>query len=327
MSIFRYSSSTLIFLIVTGFANMISAATATIYWQPVTHDTSGNPLTKPVHYYVYRDTVPTFTANTATWFKATSDTFVTDSDSRLTNPSLHLFYVVKAVDAWGNESVLSSRVGEVAYVLARAKIWLQLYYQSDADSMVCSLQRMELLPFLSPYGLSARFAPYLSGQMVDWILVQLLRPDNGQLVGQKAFLLKSNGQLCDVDGQNPNIWFPGVLPGSYRLTIRHRNHLAAYARQPLFFDNESSPLVDVTADSACFLNSKAAVELEEHVWGMAGGDLNDDNVIDEADFQLWKNFAQIDARGYQAADLDADARVTTRDYLQWYVNRGMPITP
>ncbi len=323
----QYICSLLIFLTVAGSGDFLSAATATVYWNSVKQDTSGNPVTPPVYYYVYRDTIPTFTAGTSTFFKATSDTFVTDTDSRLNNPSLHLFYVVRAVDAWGNESVLSNRIGEAPYVLARAKIWLQSFYRPDADTMICSLKQQELLPFLSPYGQSARFAPYLSDQIVDWVMVQLVRPDDGQLAGQKAFLLKNNGHLCDVDGQNPEIWFPGVTAGSYRLSIRHRNHLAVYAREPLLFNNEEAPLVDITGDSALFLNAKAAIELEENVWGMACGDLNDDEAINETDYQLWKNFALINAMGYAAADMNADGRVTTRDYVQWHANRGMPRMP
>jgi hypothetical protein len=298
-----------------------AAGTATIYWQAVQNDTSGQPVTLPIHYYVYRDTIPTFQPNKDNFLTATSDTFITDKDNRLADAGKHLFYVVRAQDAWGNFSRFSNRIGEVPFVAARVKVLLQSVYQPEADSMECRLKEADILPFLSPYNASPRNVAELSGHTVDWILLQLLHPASGLVVASRAFLLRQNGELVELDGNNNWLGVPMVEPGLYRLRVTHRNHAAVTLTDPFQFTAETGQLFDFAQDSTIYAAATQACRLKQAVWGLKVGDLNGDQLIDDADYQVWRRVASRGAAGYQAADLNFDGQVTSRDYVIWYNNK------
>jgi hypothetical protein len=298
-----------------------AAGTATIYWQAVHSDTSGQPVTPPIHYYIYRDTIPTFQPSKDNFLTATSDTFVTDKDSRLSDAGKHLFYVVRAQDAWGNFSRFSNRIGEVPFVTARVKVFLQSVYRAEADSMECRLKAADVLSFLSPYKESPRNVAVLSGQIVDWIVVQLLHAQSGLIVGSRAFLLRQNGVLVELDGHNDWLGVPMVAPGLYRLRVRHRNHAAVTLTEPFSFSADTEQLFNFAEDSTIYNTATQACRLRQGLWGLQVGDLNDDQLIDDTDYQLWRRAASAGAAGYQAADLNFDGQVTSRDYVIWYNNR------
>jgi hypothetical protein len=264
-------------------AGQSNAATATIFWRSVQQDTAGLPISSPIYYYVYRDTIPSFQPDKNNFFAATRDTFVTDRDSRLTDPAINLFYVVKALDAWGNESRYSSRIGKVPFVLTRARVLLQSAFDANADSMTCSFKNLDLLPFLAPYAESRRHASVLAGQTVDWVLVQMLHPGTQNVAGQKSFFLKSDGCISELDGSNDVLGIPGMEPGHYQLRIRHRNHLSITSRQAVLFGTEGAELMDFTTDSSFYAQSRSACPLKPGVWGMWAGDVTQDMVIDQAD--------------------------------------------
>jgi hypothetical protein len=308
-------------LIVSGPA-LWAAGTATIYWRAVQYDTSGQPVTQPIHYYVYRDTIPTFQPSSDNFLAATSDTFVTDKDSRLADSGKHLFYLVRSQDAWGSISSNSNRIGEVPFVTVRVRVLLQSVYQSEADSMECRLKQADILPFLSPYIESQRNVAVSSAHIVDWILLQLLHPVSGLVVGARAFLLSQNGSLVELDGSNDWLGVPLVEPGSYRLRIKHRNHAAVTRAEPFEFGPDTMTLFDFADDSTFYAASQQACLLKEGRWGLKVGDLNGDQLIDDTDGFLWRQAAYNGAAGYQAADLNFDGQVTSRDYVIWYNNRN-----
>ncbi len=317
----RHGIFFLLLLWFAGFANVpLVRAAATLSWSAVTQNTAGGSLAAPVYYYVYRDTFPSFQPNDATFLVATSDTFILDTDGRLDDPAKNLYYRVKAVDAWGNESDYAQTTGEALFVLTGVRIWLGSAYQADADSMGCALKDLDLLPFLSPYPESPRHAPAFTEPPVDWLLVQLLRPEDLQVAGEKSFLLQSDGTVTELDGKNPVLGIPGAEPGLYHIRIRHRNHLAATTHQAFALNASSAAEVDFRADSSLYAVPESACRLGPEAWGLWPGDLDQDGAIAVTDYVLWRAQAQSDAVGYQRADLNFDGRVTTRDYVIWYRN-------
>jgi len=317
----RYSIFCFFLLWFTGLASApLLRAAATLSWNPVTQNTAGGSVAAPVYYYVYRDTFPSFQPGDPTFLVATTDTFFLDTDGRLNDPAKNLFYRVKAVDAWGNESDYSQTTGETPFVLTGVGVWLGSAYQAEADSMVCALKDLDLLPFLSPYPESPRHAPAFAEPPVDWLLVQLLRPGDLQVVGQKSFLLQSDGTVTELDGKNSVLGIPGAEPGLYHIRIRHRNHLAATTQQALALNDYSAERVDFRADSSLYAAPESACRLGPEAWGLWPGDLDQDGAIAVTDYVLWRAHAQSDALGYQRADLNFDGRVTTRDYVIWYRN-------
>ncbi|NLP11644.1 hypothetical protein GX408_14700 [bacterium] len=295
-------------------------AAAILSWNSVTQNTAGGSVGAPIYYYVYRDTFPSFQPGDATFLVATTDTFILDTAGRLDDPAKNLFYRVKAVDAWGNESVYAPTTGEAPFVLTGVHIWLGAAYQADADSMVCALKNLDLLPFLSPYPESPRHVPVFAEPPVDWLLVQLLRPGDLRVAGEKSFLLQSNGTVTELDGKNSVLGIPGAEPGLYHIRIRHRNHLAATTHRALALNADSAVEVDFRADSSLYAAPESACRLGPEAWGLWPGDLDQDGAIAVKDYVLWRAQAQSDAMGYQCADLNFDGRVTTRDYVIWYRN-------
>ena len=295
-------------------------AGAVISWRSVRVDTAGLPVTGPIYYYVYRDIIPSFQPGQANFIVATVDTFFTDTDARLDDPSVHLFYAVKALDAYGNESAYSTKAGEVPFVLVTARAWLQATYDVSADTMTCSLKALDLLPFIAPYSESRRHASSLPAQITDWVLLQLVRPNVPETVGATSFLLRNDGWICELDGVNTVLGITGVEPGLYHLVVRHRNHMAAISRQTVWLQDGESRLFDFTADSSLYVKSRDACPIKENVWGLWSGDLNQDQAIDADDYARWRSSAMVNASGYQAADLNFDGLLNTRDYVIWYHN-------
>ena len=61
--------------------------------------------------------------------------------------------------------------------------------------------------------------------IVDWVLIELRDPNNTAVVlHSRAGLVQRDGDVVDVDGLSA-LRFVGIAPGSYRLAMRHRNHL------------------------------------------------------------------------------------------------------
>jgi hypothetical protein len=87
-----------------------------LQWSAVTTDTTGAPEAVD-HYVVYRCETPFFIPTAAESLGVTSGTSFTDSSMSF-SPAVNFFYLVKAVDASGNMSAESGRVGEFDWQLA-----------------------------------------------------------------------------------------------------------------------------------------------------------------------------------------------------------------
>jgi hypothetical protein len=80
-------------------------------WPPVTQDVNGDPETI-AYYVVYRGESAFFRAGSSCVLATTEDTAYDDATAAVGSPTVNHFYVVRAVDASWNPSVVSNRVGE-----------------------------------------------------------------------------------------------------------------------------------------------------------------------------------------------------------------------
>lgn len=291
---------------------------ATLSWQPVTEDTSGHAELPPVYYNIYCDTIPAFRPDSASFLAATLKTSYLHTDARLGDPNRHLFYQVRAVDMWGNESALSDTVGETGYLLVQVRAFLQAPYDAAGDSMRTNLQRQGLLPLASPYSVSPRAAAVMPPEAVDWVLLQLRDPATAVIAGEESFLMDREGYLTELDGRNRVLGFTGCAPGQYQLVLNHRNHVAVMSRNTYEFTGAPPVLHDFSADSAFCEGSGAACEVEPGVWGLWSGDINQDRQVSSLDFIFWQSAAREGRSGYLAEDLNFDGLITTADYVLWY---------
>lgn len=87
-----------------------------------------------------------------------------------------------------------------------------------------------------------------SNAIVDWVLLELRHPtDNCQLVASRAALITVMGAIVDVDGFSP-ITF-NAPSGSYKVALRHRNHLGVMTNSALAFVS-GGPVVNVNLSAA-----------------------------------------------------------------------------
>lgn len=287
-------------------------------WQPVTEDTNGHLEVYPVYYQIYCDTIPAFKPGAANFLAATTATSYIHTDDRLGNPNQNLFYLVRATDIWGNQSAVSDTTGEVPFVLARIRAFLQAPYDAAGDSMRTGLARQGLVTAHSPYPQAPRAATPIPAATVDWVLLQLRDPATATIVAQESFLIDRHGYLTEPDGQRRDLGLTGALPGAYEVILRHRNHVAVISDTSYIFDARQPLPLDMSADGAFCRGPNSTLELESGVWGLWSGDINRDDQVSDLDYSFWRSAAEAGALGYQAADLDFDGAVTSRDYVIWY---------
>lgn len=122
--------------------------------------------------------------------------------------------------------------------VVNAKALLQGPYNATAGTMNTTLKFRNLLPHAQPYGASPwnysgteNVSAFLDSGIVDWVLVELRAASpNGSVVARRAGFVLADGTLTDLDGASPIAL--NIIPGSYYLVVRHRNHLAIVCRTP-----------------------------------------------------------------------------------------------
>jgi len=300
-----------------AFASGFAQSTAIISWSPVTQDTSGAPENGPLYYNLFCDSIPAFVPGVQNFLAATTDTQYVHNDPRLADSTRHLFYVVQAVDFWGNHSAWSDTVGETSFVLARVRVLLQGPYRAAGDSMSTFLADSQMMALKSPYAAAPRQCAALPKGTTDWLWLQLYQADIGKVVAQGSYLLKKDGRVTELDGSNEQLGMIGATEGDYQIVIRHRSHLAVMARSLLHLSERDAALFDFTADSSAYWGHNAAAELQPGVWGLWVGDLNQDGQVSIVDYDLWHEAAGEGRTGYRVEDLNFDGQVTTRDYIIW----------
>ncbi len=112
-------------------------------------------------------------------------------------------------------------------------------YDAVTDLMHDSLRVLGLLPVVEPFtamghppvglqGPSQLQVPALlnsgADAIVDWVFVELRGADDaGRIDAARAGLVQRDGDVVDMDGSSA--LRITALPGSYRIALRHRNHL------------------------------------------------------------------------------------------------------
>jgi hypothetical protein len=107
---------------ITDLTIVILGDSIQLSWSPTTLDTTGFPTTID-HYVVYRGTLAYFTPGPSDSIAGTNDLTTTFADNNTNGANVvgdtttQYFYVVAAVDVFGNRSLVSNRVGEYDYQL------------------------------------------------------------------------------------------------------------------------------------------------------------------------------------------------------------------
>lgn len=83
--------------------------------------------------------------------------------------------------------------------------------------------------------------------IVDWVLLELRdHSDPASITFSRAALVQRDGDVVDVDGTSA-VTFSNVLPGSYHVAVRHRNHFGAMTATSLPLNHIATPIDLTTA--------------------------------------------------------------------------------
>ncbi|MCB9248270.1 MAG: hypothetical protein H6613_06855 [Ignavibacteriales bacterium] len=83
-----------------------------------------------------------------------------------------------------------------------------------------------LIPAASPYTEAPRTASAIPANAVDWVLVSLRNTTSPfAVVASHSAFVKNNGMIIDDNG-NEFTGVPASAPGTYKISVKHRNHLA-----------------------------------------------------------------------------------------------------
>ena len=198
---------------------------------------------------------------------------------------------------------------------------LSLQGSSDpvAPVMRTTLADSGLIPLTSPYVEDPVTVRSIPRDVVDWLLVQLEAEDGGVVHSASCFL-RRDGRIVPCYGGEDFIALPGVADGQYRLTLRHRHHLAARSAGPLPFNAGAMLTYDFRTGQDRYADPLAAREVKPGHWGVRGGDANRDGRITTRDYLPWYQGNEQEAEGYLEADFDLDGKITPADYLLWLDN-------
>ena len=190
--------------------------------------------------------------------------------------------------------------------------------------MRTDLMDNNLLPLVQPF--NAEPWNYTGTEMVlffpphttDWIFIELLDA-SFNTVFQKAALLRRDGFVMDVDGQE-GLSLEGSsldMDKSYYVIVRQRNHLAIMSNEAIMLSNGidlSLPanIKDGNNQTVLLANGKAALK---------AGDFNADGVMTVGDYNRYKNSISL-FNQYLAADCNLDGAVSVVDYNYYKPNAG-----
>ncbi len=145
---------------------------------------------------------------------------------------------------------------------------------------------------------------------VDNIIVELRDPATLNLVASTTTNLLTNGMA--------NAQFNSVINGSYYLVIKHRNMIQTWSANPILIST-NTPLYDFSSELTKAYGSNM-VEVENGVWAIYSGDVNQDSNADNQDYSIWEEDANNFSSGFFATDLNGDGNVDNSDYSIWENN-------
>lgn len=205
----------------------------------------------------------------------------------------------------------------------------------EAGLMSTSLNSSGQIPFLQPFGKEPwnyykqdRVNEIPSGDIVDWILVDLLQPVVSandtlfQIIDRKAGFLDKNGFIKDLDGQS-DLQFLATHDQGFFVKISHRNHIPVVSSVSLPLSGEIFTY-DFTIDANAAIGGDQIInQLSNDSWAMVSGDGDGSfHITNEDKNEVW--LPEHGLQGYYAGDFDNDGLVDIYDkHLHWGSNSGM----
>ncbi len=139
---------------------------------------------------------------------------------------------------------------------------------------------------------------------IDWVVLEFRKGINADATNYRTGLLMSDGSIVGPDGVSPIVLSQrNFASGNYYVALRHRNHLAVITNDPVgVFPDVVETVVDFSDPANIYgkLNSIKPVGYRPDgsvVFGLIGGDINQDGIIDDADINLFYDYRELEAPG------------------------------
>ncbi|OWY24672.1 hypothetical protein C7N43_20825 [Sphingobacteriales bacterium UPWRP_1] len=193
------------------------------------------------------------------------------------------------------------------------RVFLGGAYNFTANNGAMRTDINSLLPLNSPYSAAPWNAPAASAAQIpafitDWVLIELRNAANNALVESRAGLLASDGFVYNTQLQQGLIF---TAPGSYKVAVRHRNHVAVMSANT--FDTNGG-IANLTLPANLTNGSTQLIDLGgTGLYGLTPGDLNANGVVNYTDVNVLIN-AGTTSNTYTTADCNLDGSVNGADF-------------
>ncbi|MEZ5537269.1 MAG: right-handed parallel beta-helix repeat-containing protein [Thiolinea sp.] len=215
------------------------------------------------------------------------------------------------------------------------KALLQGAYKTTDGLMTDNLRASGVLPVSQPYTAAPfnypgnetinldKITVTGSEAVVDWVLIELRSSDDPTVIvaAQSALILR-NGNVADAQLTGKELSFTGVAPGSYYVSLRHRNHLGVMTASPVALSNRTElvdftdPETEVYGTHSRIINGAVALlwtgDINQDDQLILSGQGSDMNLILSAVLTAPGNAAynsSYQVPGYYAADLNMDGKI------------------
>ena len=169
-------------------------------------------------------------------------------------------------------------------------------------------------------------AASLPPNVVDWVLIELHDAASAALANaatniarQAAFIL-NDGSVVGLDGIS-NLLFTNAISQNLFVVVWHRNHLPVLSAIPLL-KTAGVYSYDFTIGSGQAYGFNAQKLLDVGMYGMLGGDVNADGLVDDTDKMVsWQS--EAGQYGNLPSDINLDGQSDNQDKNRiWFSNLG-----
>jgi Domain of unknown function (DUF4832)/Domain of unknown function (DUF4874) len=228
-----------------------------------------------------------------------------------------------------SSTTTSSSVISTTQPALNLKVNLGATFDNSTDAMRTNLRAAGIIPLSQPYN-DSRFG-YTGGEslptgdlaidIVDWVLVEIRDNATNAIIRTKAAILKGSGMIVESTnagfGNTTAVISLDNLPtGSYKVVLRHRNHIAIATDIPVEFANNYTTNVDFTTNLNVKNSNQSILGTNNStgaiIYGMKLGNSTGDGSVDSLDRATVRNALET-INEYNPNDINMDGSFDSLD--------------
>jgi len=249
-----------------------------------------------------------------TWWNMMKDEyqmFTVDSDQLMFIQEMEAYEVL----------ILSPDQGPGAHIIeADLKVYLE---GSFNGAYMNTYLNPSLLPLTQPYNNTpwnyngTESVDFIPGpNVVDWVLIEFrdatsaVNANETSIIERQAAFLLQDGNVVGMDGTSL-VQFSGNISEQLFVVIRHRNHIDIISENSLTNIAGVYTYDFTTSIDQVYGGTSGYKLIGPGIYGMAGGDLDANGIVDIADKSAWELISG--ATGYLPEDIDLDGQINNPD--------------